>query len=203
VALLLSLCGFCGITAVIGIIAGFVARHEAKKSGAKTGMATVAIVIGFIWVAVFLVALIRSDTTSSPSQQSLQPTLANSSTAAPLDNTLSAGNAVEICKKALADGSGAYNTREAWDKGQATDQEYADALQDFIYSWSGDVGDLDNPHNALQAQIANDMNAAMSDANALRVKLVDDPMNAGASNDLFYADLSAFVADCKSAGYQS
>ena len=49
-ALWLSILGFCGITALLGVILGFVALSEARRRGASTTKATLAIVIGLVWL---------------------------------------------------------------------------------------------------------------------------------------------------------
>jgi len=49
-ALVLSILGICGVTAVVGIILGFVGRARAKEVGKGVGMATAAIIIGFAWL---------------------------------------------------------------------------------------------------------------------------------------------------------
>lgn len=49
-ALWLSILGFCGITAVLGVILGFVALFEARRRGASTTKAAFAIAIGFVWL---------------------------------------------------------------------------------------------------------------------------------------------------------
>lgn len=85
-ALFLSIIGFCGVTAIIGIILGFMARSDAKRNNLGTGRANAAIVIGFAWLAplilVWGVSLFQSD--SSPaSSDSLTPVVAQSSAPAP------------------------------------------------------------------------------------------------------------------------
>lgn len=50
VALVLSIFGITGITAVLGIILGFIGRGKAKRSGKGSGMALAAIIIGAGWL---------------------------------------------------------------------------------------------------------------------------------------------------------
>ena len=56
----LSILGFCGITAIIGVILGFVGRKQAKANGAGVGLSTAAIVIGAAWIVLAVVGGIGS-----------------------------------------------------------------------------------------------------------------------------------------------
>lgn len=71
-ALVLSILGFCGITAVIGIVLGFIGRGQAKKVGAGVGMATAAIIIGSAWVALGLIGTVISGLTASTDGASVE-----------------------------------------------------------------------------------------------------------------------------------
>jgi len=54
---------FCGVTAVLGIIFGFVAKRQIRDAGGVQGgdgMATAGIVLGFIVVALVLISIIAS-----------------------------------------------------------------------------------------------------------------------------------------------
>lgn len=66
-ALVLSILGFCGITAIVGIVLGFVGRGKAKEVGKGVGMATAAIIIGAAWLVlgVIGVAVGGGDTTTT------------------------------------------------------------------------------------------------------------------------------------------
>ena len=68
-ALVLSILGFCGITAIIGIVLGFIGRGRAKEVGKGVGQATAAIVIGSAWLVIGLIGLAvgagSTDTTST------------------------------------------------------------------------------------------------------------------------------------------
>lgn len=73
-SLILSLVGWlpCGIGSVLAIVFGFVARDQIKRSQGNqvgSGLATAGIVIGFIavaaWLAIFVVALAQSGSTSA------------------------------------------------------------------------------------------------------------------------------------------
>lgn len=54
-ALVLSILGFCGITAIIGVVLGFVGRGKAKEVGKGVGQATAAIIIGFAWIVLSII----------------------------------------------------------------------------------------------------------------------------------------------------
>ena len=56
-ALVLSILGFCGITAIVGIVLGFVGRSRAKEVGKGVGMSTAAIVIGAAWLVLGVVGV--------------------------------------------------------------------------------------------------------------------------------------------------
>jgi len=60
-ALFLSIIGFFVITAVIGIILGFMARSDAKKNNLGTGRATAAIVIGLLWFVPFILGAVLGE----------------------------------------------------------------------------------------------------------------------------------------------
>ena len=59
-ALVMSIIGFCGVTAVIGLILGIVSRKQAIRADAPTGKSTAAIVISSIWIALIGVGMISS-----------------------------------------------------------------------------------------------------------------------------------------------
>ena len=73
-ALVLSIAGFCGITAIVGIVLGFVGRGKAKEVGKGVGMSTAAIIIGVAWLVlgVIGVAIGSGNTDSEPSDSSEQ-----------------------------------------------------------------------------------------------------------------------------------
>ncbi len=51
--------GFCGIGWIAAIVCGFIARGQIRSSGEKgNGMATVGIVLGFAWLALFFLYFI-------------------------------------------------------------------------------------------------------------------------------------------------
>lgn len=68
VALLLSIFGITGITAVLGIILGFIGRGKAKQAGKGSGMALAAIIIGAAWLVVIAFgALLGGSDSTEPS----------------------------------------------------------------------------------------------------------------------------------------
>ena len=73
-ALVLSIAGFCGIPAIVGIVLGFVGRGKAKEVGKGVGMSTAAIIIGLAWLVlgVIGVAIGSGNTDSEPSDASEQ-----------------------------------------------------------------------------------------------------------------------------------
>ena len=56
-ALWLSILGFCGVTALLGVILGFFARSDARKRGLSTGTSNAAIIVGFLWIGLYLLGL--------------------------------------------------------------------------------------------------------------------------------------------------
>lgn len=66
-ALVLSILGFCGVTAIVGIVLGFVGRGRAKEVGKGVGQATAAIVIGAAWLLIALIgfAVSSGDTSTT------------------------------------------------------------------------------------------------------------------------------------------
>jgi hypothetical protein len=66
-SLVLSLIGlFCGIGAILGIILGFVAKSQIKRTGeGGSGLATAGIVIGFVTLALSILLGIWVTTTGS------------------------------------------------------------------------------------------------------------------------------------------
>ncbi len=70
-ALVLSILGLFGITAVVGLILGFVGRGQAKKAGAGVGTATAAIIIGAAWIVFFvIIGIFESSDSTSPAPKS-------------------------------------------------------------------------------------------------------------------------------------
>lgn len=71
-ALVLSILGFCGITAIIGIVLGFVGRGKAKEVGKGVGQATAAIIIGAAWLVLGVIGFAVSGedlTTTTTSEE--------------------------------------------------------------------------------------------------------------------------------------
>src|SRR6056297_2069991 len=70
-ALVLSILGFCGITAIIGIVLGFVGRGKAKEVGKGVGQATAAIIIGAAWLVLGVIgfAVSGGDTTTTTTSE--------------------------------------------------------------------------------------------------------------------------------------
>jgi hypothetical protein len=98
-ALVLSILGFCGVTAVLGVILGAVARGEAKRSGSSTAKGTAAIVIGVLWILPVAIGLIVGATSSS---SSLTPSATAPSTRAAATHISESdlvGGAWTVCKE--------------------------------------------------------------------------------------------------------
>ncbi len=94
-ALVLSI---LGITAVVGLILGFVGRGQAKKAGAGVGMATAAIIIGAAWIVLLVINGIfgSSDSTSTAPTA---PSSSEAPTASPLPSTLAqSGSVLDACQ---------------------------------------------------------------------------------------------------------
>ncbi len=70
-ALVLSILGFCGLTAIIGIVLGFVGRGKAKEVGKGVGQATAAIIIGAAWLVLGVIgfAVSGGDTTTTTTEE--------------------------------------------------------------------------------------------------------------------------------------
>ncbi|MHB1211869.1 MAG: hypothetical protein ACYC0W_06355 [Candidatus Nanopelagicales bacterium] len=81
-----SLIGFCGVTAILGLILGLAGRPQAKRNAAGTGLATAAIVISLLWIVPplilwFLFGALMA-TTPSPTTAT-KPTTVRSAPAVP------------------------------------------------------------------------------------------------------------------------
>jgi hypothetical protein len=104
-ALWLSILGFCGITAVIGVILGLSDRTRAKKNGQSTKKATSAIVIGMVWLLAILGAgagIGTSGKSAAPKPNAGTATTATESndavpTAVPTPAGLTASQSSAIC----------------------------------------------------------------------------------------------------------
>jgi hypothetical protein len=73
-ALWLSILGFCGITALIGVVLGFLAMSEAKKTGQSTTKGLLAVIIGFVWLVPLSIAVIVSGFAGGGSNSTTTPT---------------------------------------------------------------------------------------------------------------------------------
>ena len=99
-ALVLSILGFCGFTAILGVILGFVARGEAKRKGLGTGKATAAIVIGLVWLAPIVIAVSSNIVKPNSSSETAVTPSNDSSPSAPSETVL-VGGAWTVCKENL------------------------------------------------------------------------------------------------------
>lgn len=87
-AFICSLIGFCGITALLGLILGLAGRPQAKRNGAGTGLATAAIVISLLWIVPplmfwFIVGVLMATTPTTTSGTSTAPRTTQSAPAPP------------------------------------------------------------------------------------------------------------------------
>lgn len=72
-ALWLSILGFCGITAVLGVVFGIAARAEAKRRGVSSAKATWAIVIGLVWLLPLAISVVSVFVSQGSNQASSTP----------------------------------------------------------------------------------------------------------------------------------
>ncbi len=105
-ALWLSILGFCGVTAILGIVLGFVARKEAKDNEASAAKANAAILIGAAWIAIFVLGVIvgalnpDSAKTASSASGTASPTVTASAPASSPSAAASVDPCVEWEQKA-------------------------------------------------------------------------------------------------------
>ena len=96
-ALVLSILGFCGVTAILGIVLGFTSRSQAKRAGLPTGKSTAAIVIGALWLLPLALGPVIAATTGGNST-STAPPAASAPAPAVLSDDEVAGGAWIVCK---------------------------------------------------------------------------------------------------------
>ena len=73
-AFILSCLGFCGITAIVGIVLGFVGRGQAKRAGKGEGLALAAIIIGAAWLVIAVIGgIVSAGSGGTSSSQSSSP----------------------------------------------------------------------------------------------------------------------------------
>ena len=83
-ALVLSILGFCYVTAIIGVIWGFAARKQARQLGLSEKKSLAAIVIGLIWIVPTTIGVVISASQSDPSDVSVPTTPSSGRTVEPL-----------------------------------------------------------------------------------------------------------------------
>jgi len=71
-ALVLSIFGLTGITAIIGVILGFIGRRKAKQAGKGVGMATAAIAIGAAWLVLLAFGALLPDSSETGEETATQ-----------------------------------------------------------------------------------------------------------------------------------
>lgn len=105
-ALVLSILGFCGITALLGVVLGFVARGEAKRNSLSTGKATAAIVIGLVWLVPLALGMTITAITAATSPSSTSSS-SSATDSAPEPTAISqsdlVGGAWTVCKENAQD----------------------------------------------------------------------------------------------------
>lgn len=104
-ALVLSILGFCGITAILGIILGFTSRAEAKRLGLSTAKGTAAIIIGLLWIAPVAIGMtVAAFSNTSPSNTSTPgPVASSASSPAPISQEELVSGAWIVCKEHVVD----------------------------------------------------------------------------------------------------
>ena len=101
-AFVLSILGFCGITAIVGLVLGIIGRGKAKTAGSGVGLATASIVISCLWLLfagfVTVVGFNADPAQEGPAQASSisGPTDAASSTAAPSGSPTPSGITYQV-----------------------------------------------------------------------------------------------------------
>lgn len=75
-AFVLALIGFCGITALVGLVLGLLGRGRAKAAGAGVGLSTAAILISIGWLVLLVFGASR-DLDAVSSQGPIAPTIAS------------------------------------------------------------------------------------------------------------------------------
>jgi hypothetical protein len=80
----LSILGFCYVTAIIGVIWGFAARKQARQLGLSEKKSLAAIVIGLIWIVPTTIGVVISASQSDPSDVSVPTTPSSGRTVEPL-----------------------------------------------------------------------------------------------------------------------
>ena len=138
----LSILGFCGITAVLGVIFGIAARSEAKRRGVSSAKASWAIVIGLIWLlplAIYPVGIFLSQgKTSSPPTTPVE-TAAAASAPAPTITTPAFANDVEQALVRLKFTCDASKGVEDWvqcRKGTYKDPTYGPSPLEMVNIWA-------------------------------------------------------------------
>ena len=71
-ALVLSIFGLTGITAIVGVILGFIGRRKAKQAGKGVGMATAAIAIGAAWLVLLAFGALLPDSSETSNETAIQ-----------------------------------------------------------------------------------------------------------------------------------
>jgi len=71
-ALVLSIFGLTGITAIVGVILGFIGRRKAKQAGKGVGMATAAIAIGAAWLVLLAYGALLPDSSETSNETAIQ-----------------------------------------------------------------------------------------------------------------------------------
>lgn len=147
-ALWLSIFGFCGITALLGVIFGIAARNEAKRRGVSSAKATWAIVIGLFWllpvvISVFSLFAAQSSTTTPPSGGVAPPPAAASSTpiSAPAPTFTDEVESALVRLKFTCDASKGVEEWVQCRKGTYNDPTYGASPAEMVNIWANQGGD--------------------------------------------------------------
>ncbi len=140
-ALWLSILGFCGITALLGVILGFVALSEAKRRSASTTKATLAIVIGFVWLVPFAVgamgsANMWSSASSSSAPATSRPVSGASPTAIVTSASARAVESILVRLKFTCDGAKGVQGWVQCRKGTYDDPVYGPSPVEMVNIWA-------------------------------------------------------------------
>jgi hypothetical protein len=150
-ALILSILGFCGAFAIVGIIMGFAAIAQAKRTGASNTKGVLAVVIGIVWFIPLIIGgviAITSSSTQAPSTSS--PSVAVPS-AAPSSRPSSQSPAAEPDKEAqemltkmgfTCAYLGNADSAVQCTKGTYVDDVYGEIDQEFVNFFPAPAGTL-------------------------------------------------------------
>jgi hypothetical protein len=152
-ALWLSIFGFCGITAILGIALGFTAMSQAKKLGVSQTKGLLAVVIGFLWLIPGALiwgfaALSTNQSAGSPGMGTPSSTFTSRAPVTPSPSGGAESDAVLVQRKLRDMGFKCelvnVNTLTSQcAKGKWQDQTYGEIDREFVNFFPTDAGEAD------------------------------------------------------------